>query len=70
MREKEKASIGMNEPGLREKEKGRDKKQKAKVRKEECDKNLAKKADFSTPGITCLADEDNLCFDDFENDLK
>ena len=55
---------------MREKEKESDKQQKAKVRKEECDKNLAKKADFSTPGITCLADEDNLCFDNFENDPK
>ena len=53
---------------MREKEKEHDKQHKAEVRKEECEKNLAKKADFSTPGITCLDDEDNLCFDDFEYD--
>ena len=70
LREKEKDSIAArrkNEP-FREKEKGHDRKQKAEVRKGERDKNLAKKADFSTPWITCLDEEDNLCFDDFEND--
>ena len=67
-RDKQHKAEVRRDPEMREKEKECDKQHEAEVRKKECDKNLAKKADFSTPGITCLDDEDNLSFDDFEND--
>ena len=55
-----------NNPDLRKKELEGNRIRNARQRKEEWDKKMAHQADFSTPPLTCLEDEDDLNYDDFE----
>ena len=52
-----------NNPDLRKKEIEGNRIRNARKRKEEWDKKMARQANFSTPPITCLEDEDDLNYD-------